>query len=331
VTLKAMKTRADESCFRSTDYARLPKQAVACACCGGADVLPAARGDRYFFGLETVACRACGLIFTSPRPDDAWFEEFYRLHYRRFYESMPAPDATYVLRDAIQLRHHHTLSLLAPHLADRGTLLDIGCAEGTFLHLFGQRFPQWELQGVEPSESFSAFAREHYGLSGVRTGHLKTIEDGCDSSLDLIVASHLLEHVLDPNAFFRTAHRLLRNDGLLSIEVPDAEGQKRGIQNLHIAHVYHFSERTLGHFLAKHGFARVWSRKGVEKPHPWTLHVLARKEGAPPDDWSPPSADADEVARAFARLCRSSAGSILLRRWKHLRRERMPRSSWLGA
>jgi SAM-dependent methyltransferase len=319
----AVKTRSDEAVFRSSDYRRLPLRPVACACCGGSDLHFATRGDRYFFGLETVVCNACGLIFTCPRPEDGWFEDFYRLHYRRFYESTSVPDSAYLCQESIQHRHARTLSRLAPHLGDTGTLLDMGCAEGTFLYLFGQRFARWRLLGIEPSEEFSAFAREHYGIEGVVTGDLKEVANWEEDTLDLVVASHVLEHLLDPNVFFRTAHHLLKPGALLSLEVPDAEGQRRGVQNLHVAHVYHFSERSLGNFLTKHGFEVVWARKGEERPHPWTIQLLARTTEAPPENWTPPPVDAVAVARAFASLCRSSPGSLLLRRLKQRRRERM--------
>jgi 2-polyprenyl-3-methyl-5-hydroxy-6-metoxy-1,4-benzoquinol methylase len=312
--------------FQSADFARLLKRAVPCACCGGEDLLQVTTGDRYFFGIETVVCRACGFLFTSPRPDDEWFAEFYRLHYRRYYKSVAAPDAEYVRSDLIQVRHRRTLGLLAPHLGSDGTVLDVGCAEGTFLHLFSARFAGWELRGVEPSEAFSRFAREHYGLTGVITGLVDALEEQESDRLDLVTASHVLEHLLDPNGFFCTARRLLRRDGLLFLEVPDAEGKRRGIHNLHIAHVTHFSERTLGNFLAKHGFKALWFHKGEEEPHPWTLQVLARKEGEPPSVWAPPPADADAIATAFASLCRSSAGTLLLRRLKQRRRERRTRT-----
>lgn len=311
--------------FRSADYARLPKRPVPCACCGSEERLLAVHGDRYFFGLETVVCAVCGLLFTSPRPDDAWFDTFYRLHYRRFYKSVTVPDPAYVARDLIQVRHRRTVGMLAPHLGEEGVVLDIGCAEGTFLRLFGQQFPRWRLTGVEPSESFSAFARSHYGLEGVVTGCIEMLDDREPGSLDLVTASHVLEHLLDPNRFFMTARRLLRDDGLLFTEVPDAEGKRRGIWNLHIAHVYHFSERTLANFLAKHGFAVVWFRKGEEAPHPWTLQVLARKEPMLPQAWSPPPADAVGIARAFARHCRSSPVSLLARRLRQWRQERAGR------
>lgn len=295
------------------DYRAVPKQAVPCACCATDQAIQVAVGDRFGFGIRTVACARCGLLFTSPRPDAAWFDDFYRRHYRHFYEAVGMPDEGYLAREWIRSRHAATVERLLEYLRPEGRLLDVGCAEGTFLHLFRSRLPGWEIRGVEPSETFSVFARDHYGLSGVVNGSVRELHHWPESSFDLVTANHLLEHLLDPNELFVLARRLLRPGGLLFVDAPDAEGCTGGIQNLHIAHLYHFSMATLGNLFAKHGFAIRLATKGSEVPQ-WTLQFLGARAPEPPRQWAPAPVEARRIARAFARHCFPSPHRRVIRK-----------------
>ncbi|MFN8528533.1 MAG: methyltransferase domain-containing protein [Anaerolineae bacterium] len=280
------------------DYRSLPKYEVPCACCGSMDYQVARRGDRFKFGLRTVVCTQCGLLFTSPRPSAEWFDEFYRFHYRKYYEAVDQPDETYLNRDWIRGRHLRNIDILAPHLKPVGMLLDIGCAEGTFLHAFGERFPDWHKIGIDPSESFTAFARSHFHLDNIHQGNIQALTTWDAEQFDLITAGHVLEHLLDPNEFFILCRRLLKPDGLLFIDVPDTESGIRGLQNIHIGHVYHFTRSTISNFLAKHGFGIV-AIQSDSTPHPWTMLVIGAKQLTTPTDWKPQPVDSSAIKRRF--------------------------------
>ena len=301
--------------FNPNDYRSLAKVSVACACCGSTRHSKPFVGDRYNFGLHTVLCLDCGLIFTNPRPDADWFREFYQYHYRQFYECVKVPDKAYLQRDWTRGRHMRNVDLLSQFVAAKGTLLDIGCAEGTFLSIFQDRFPNWTLYGIEPSEDFSQFARTHYGLAGILTGNFEQLPDLFPAeSFDVITASHVLEHILVPETLFRIARTLLRPGGLLFIDVPDVEGASRGINNFHIGHVYHFTENALENFFCKFGFEKVTNRKGLDVPVPWTFQAIGRKMESVPDQWKPKSFDNRKAARMFERYSKPSLLRVFRRK-----------------
>jgi SAM-dependent methyltransferase len=293
--------------FQRSDYPKIANKIIPCACCGSSSFTATCYNDRYNFGIRTVVCNNCGLIFTSPRPENAWFKDFYRYHYRRYYEDVAIPDEAYLNKDWVQGRHQRNVELLSSYLPKSGRLLDVGCAEGTFLHLFTQKFPQWEAQGIEPSEDFSSFARSYYRLASIDTGEIEDLCNYPPYSYNLITASHVLEHLLDPNFLFIIARRLLKDQGLLFVDIPDAESKDCGIGHLHIAHVYHFSEKSLTNFFHKHGFEIIMSQRGNEKPIPWTLQVIGNKNHVVPIDWKPISVNSKQIARAFAIRCRTPA------------------------
>ena len=206
------------------DYSAVEKVFIPCACCGSKEFFPAFTGDRHGLGLQTVVCKTCGLIFTNPRPSPEWFEEFYSLHYRKFYESVEKPDSDYLLRDWVTGRHSRNAAFLEKYLPKVGKLFDIGCAEGTFMHEFIKRFKDWDVEGLEPSIDLSNFARQHYSLSKVRTGSVRELNAFFKNHYDLITLNHVLEHMLNPGELLQEIHSLLRPNGILFVDVPDAEG-----------------------------------------------------------------------------------------------------------
>lgn len=278
-------------------------------------------GDRYGFGLKTVVCLHCGLVFTNPRPSESWFTAFYRSEYRQYYEAIDVPNEQYLQRDWIKGRHTRNLSTLERMLPKSGRLLDIGCAEGSFLQLFRERLPSWEVHGIEPSETFSHFARTYYGLTTALTGSIEDLPRiHPQESFDVITASHVLEHLLAPHTLFDIARQLLKTNGLLFIDVPDANGTARGINNLHIGHVYHFSEQSLDNFFDRFGFQKVFSQKGVEVPVSWTFQSAARKLANAPQTWQPKPSDPRKVARDFSQYCRTPLKNRVIRHIARLKR-----------
>lgn len=291
--------------FNPDGYRSLAKVSIACACCGSTRHSKPFVGDRHNFELHTVLCLDCGLIFTNPRPEADWFREFYQYHYRQFYECVKVPDHAYLQRDWIRGRHRRNVDLLGTFVEQQGVLLDIGCAEGTFLNTFRDRFQNWKVHGIEPSEDFSQFARKHYGLAEILTGNFEQLPNHFPpESFDVITASHVLEHLLVPNTLFDVARGLLRPGGLLFIDVPDVEGASRGVNNFHIGHVYHFTENVLENFFCKYGFERVACRKGLDDPVPWTFQAIGRKTESVPKHWKPKEFDSRRAARMFQRYSR---------------------------
>jgi 2-polyprenyl-3-methyl-5-hydroxy-6-metoxy-1,4-benzoquinol methylase len=96
------------------------------------------------------------------------------------------------------------LDVLCLPASETGTLLDVGCGSGEFIermHALG-----WEVAGVDPDPRAVAFAvrRERRVFEG-------TIADvPPDLRYDVIVLSHVIEHVPDPVALLRECGRRLR-------------------------------------------------------------------------------------------------------------------------
>jgi SAM-dependent methyltransferase len=147
-----------------------------------------------------------------------------------------------------------------------GSLLDVGCADGLFLHL--AQSAGWEVRGVEMAESSAAYARETYQLD-VLPGDLRHANFP-DQYFDVITFWHVLEHLHDPLGELHEAYRVLKPEGLLVVDVPNIASWQANFfgadwRALDVPrHLYHFSPDTLKAMLARAGFAcfktSYWSR-----------------------------------------------------------------------
>ena len=254
----------------TADFA-LPVSLAPCVLCGGIDFEPLARQDRHLLGLITVGCRSCGLLQTNPRPDAAGLTEFYTLHYRQLYQGVQDPSSGYIAKFHKDERLRYTATHLMKALAlnDRSVLLDYGCSEGSLFAGLRQAGFGGRLLGVEPNANFARFAAE------AGSAEVAAAIDAFEN-IDAVVINHALEHLADPVGVLRDIALRLAPGGLLYLDVPDADRYAH-VGDLHLAHIVHFTGRTLPALVSAAGF-RVLSCEPHDPPHhPFSLRLLATR------------------------------------------------------
>jgi SAM-dependent methyltransferase len=114
------------------------------------------------------------------------------------------------------------------------------------------------LYGVEPSPACVDFVKEHYGIDA-RTGTADNIP--FDIKFDVIISTHVFEHVLNLKEVVENISRQLYDNGLVYIEVPDLEGYdlQGNISPLDYItfyeHINHFTIQSLNDLFKWHGFS----------------------------------------------------------------------------
>jgi len=106
------------------------------------------------------------------------------------------------------------------HGRERGRLLDIGCGNGENLARLSSL--GWDVVGHESDPKAARFARENFGLD-VREGSLNEaiLESEC---FDVIILSHVIEHIHSPVEFINEIKNLLKPSGKLIILTPNSNG-----------------------------------------------------------------------------------------------------------
>lgn len=217
-----------------------------------------------------VQCSRCGLVYQNPRPTLAEIGQHYPPEYESYTDHVAEKKRNPLLQWAIDYGINKRCRYVTRH-KQSGTLLDIGCAAGTFL--VGMRNHSenhggtWQLQGVELTADVARIARERHGLD-VFTG---TLEEAAhpDNTFDAITLWDVLEHLHDPAASLREIRRILKPGGVLIIRVPNlASWDARLFGDTWAGldaprHLYIFSPATLSQTLEKAGFEVLSHSSGI--------------------------------------------------------------------
>jgi 2-polyprenyl-3-methyl-5-hydroxy-6-metoxy-1,4-benzoquinol methylase len=178
--------------------------------------------------------------------------------------------------------HRQTeLDLICAH-KQNAKIFEIGCNDGLFLEQLKLR-GQEVCVGLEPNSFAKQFASEKRGLHVYETF---LDEATCNDALarfgkfDLVMARQVLEHVPDVELFFKCVKMLLKDDGMVFIDVPDI-GPGLKVGDCTIAweeHVNYFTDTVLNSLLNHHEFTVIEEKKFNYSGG--TLAVLARRKSA---------------------------------------------------
>lgn len=153
-------------------------------------------------------------------------------------------------------------------LVPRGArVLDVGCGDGTFARVLGDT--GGVLIGVDFVEAAMHAARAH-GVRAVQADLNHPDLPFRDGAVDVVTALDVIEHVIDPIAFVRALHRILKVGGVAIITTPNARFVQhvadlvlrgRGARTSYDpegydgGHLHYFTFRDLRALLETNGFA----------------------------------------------------------------------------
>lgn len=118
----------------------------------------------------------------------------------------------------IAIRHQKakkTISILEDYLEDIKPLsvLDIGCSKGLMTELYAEKFKK--VIGIDIDKSAVEFAIQHISRTNVEFYVKDSMDTGFeDESFDVIICTHVYEHVPDSRKLMSEIHRLLKVGGV---------------------------------------------------------------------------------------------------------------------
>ncbi|MBI5209524.1 MAG: class I SAM-dependent methyltransferase [Elusimicrobia bacterium] len=200
--------------------------------------------DRFDAYGRIVRCSSCRLVFTNPRPDDAFITEGYAA----------SADDQYADEAPSRAINAHLCLATIRRFIREGRLLEVGCAAGYFLNAARSDF---DVEGVEPSRWAAESAARRFGVAV----HAATLPEArlAAEGYDVVVLVDVIEHLTDPVGALAECRRLLKPGGWLYLVTPDIDSLSAKVLRgswwgLRPAHFYYFSPKTLSALLEKAGF-----------------------------------------------------------------------------
>ena len=241
-------------------------------------------------GFNVSQCRHCGLVFRDVILEKEETKQLYSEDYftkeQKDYFFDKADQKLAIFKDRLK-----RIEKINP---DKGKLLDVGCAIGTFLTV--ARKSKWEVKGVEFSEFASDYARKNFRLD-VLTGALEYQK--LDSrSFDIITLWDVIDHNEAPQNFLGLLYSLLKPNGLLVVQT-----------NMEDSLLY-----RIAHYIYKLSFGLI--KKPVARCHPIhhstfysgkTLRIALERTGfkivkTEADDLEPELINTNKLLRLILRI-----------------------------
>lgn len=215
-------------------------------------------------GFNVVKCQNCGLIFVNPRLKQSqltsnYTKGYYKKPVQRSKEKHQGYDDynQRYLKGKERTRSQLILDKIAFYKNPPGKLLDVGAATGFFIKDALKK--GWQAEGVEISAWAVKYAREKLKIK-IFQGELREKKYPYNT-FSVVTMNDFLEHVHDPLAELREAHRILKKEGILYVETLNFDGfintKLIGEKYYLIApkfHLTYFARRQLLQMLRLSGF-----------------------------------------------------------------------------
>lgn len=231
--------------FKVFEYAAyLSKQELTlrnCPVCGSGEHAPYANNGY----LDYSQCARCSLIFMNPtldtakikkgfKGDDLLVMEYFEIasKYRKPPEQRPDPLIDNKLRDIYQVKRS-------------GRLLDVGCSFGDFLRK-AKYF--YEVEGVEVNPATAESAAREFTVHRKYLNELKL-----GKTYDIVTLHQILYGVPEPLSLLKDIHKVLKDDGILYVNTPNADSYAMQLYKGKANHLYGYTTQN------------VFSRRSLEK------------------------------------------------------------------
>lgn len=217
-----------------------PSEKISCLLCAGCHI-KISRGLVADFQL--ARCRSCGFLFIWPRPTDSELADVYKNFTNRMEDAVISAKLS---KEIVRPWHR----LIQQHNLKAQKILEIGCGSGHLL--FGLRHFGYQVFGCDVSEKARDLAKKDYDLDIFRGQFPPQI---LEKSFDVLILSHLIEHLVAPRDFLRDALRFLKPGGLLLLITPNLNSLGFRLFGRHYAiisppvHLNFFNQDTLQRLL----------------------------------------------------------------------------------
>lgn len=191
------------------------------------------------------------MIFVSPMPGEQALEQYNANYFMSAHGGQPHDVISVTFFKAIaRLRFAFIKNYLDQQKIKPATILEVGPGPGFFAEVWLNQYPDSRYLALESDAS----CYESLEKLGVQIKKGDSLSKEAEGSVDLIIMSHVLEHVSDPRSFLTGVTQKLRKGGALFIEVPCTDYLHKHIIE---PHLLFFDKKAMRYLLEDLSFTQV--------------------------------------------------------------------------
>lgn len=208
----------------------------------------------YNKGYDLVECDNCNFIYANLLISQSELDSYY-INQSKYEDKEISTGTGYNVHDKKRLED--TASFLSEKIQDKSIrIIDIGCANGGLLSELKELGFQ-NVYGLDPSLSCVNFTKKNVGCECYHSS-IFNIENITIGKFDLVIYTHVLEHVIDVQKLIQISKSILNPNGYLYIECPDSDSYYKFIhsplQEFNSEHINHFTKTSFENLTSSNGF-----------------------------------------------------------------------------
>ena len=209
---------------------------------------------------DIVACSRCGFVFADSSAHQSDYNLFYKNFSKYEYSNMEGEG---LKNDNKKIKR--TADDISSFVKDKSAkILDVGCAEGDLLSELKNR-GYTNLYGVDPSQSCVSYITNEHKIDANTGGLFSLTSIFNEKEFDCVILTHVLEHIYNLSIAIQNIYSILKDDGILYLEVPDASKYLEyyivPFYYFDIEHINHFDEHSLTYLTSMNNFEPIFIGK----------------------------------------------------------------------
>jgi len=218
---------------------------------------------RDYSGTKISICKNCNVQFMNPVYSDSYLDDYYNSYTADEYSQKVVDEQHFTANDY--------LKLCEKKLGRTGKMLDYGCGNGEHSNIGMQR--GWEVTGYDVDCEVAKTISTKFNFKYL-CGPFEEI-DWNKQTFDLVYANQVVEHLKNPIKALKLVHKLIKDDGLFLVAVPNIHSlshrikfflEKLGFRKDKIGkyydadhHVFYYDKKSIANMLRLAGFDVVYT------------------------------------------------------------------------
>ena len=203
--------------------------------------------------FEIWQCNQCKFLFTQNIPDEESIGSYYASEDYISHSDTQKGMVNKLYHIARKIMLNKKFRFIKKINSGK-TILDIGCGTGYFLNYMQKK--GYQTLGLEVSEEARTFGKQNFGLTILPPDHL--LNDKIDRQYNVITLWHVLEHIYDPKFYLQKISKILDDDGVLILALPNPDSFDAHFYQNYWAgydvprHIWHFTPQTIAKFISEY-------------------------------------------------------------------------------